>query len=72
MSDMVQICSILRCDLLETVIVLPYSKNNPVSPNDLVRQDVNGRAESDFSSPLSRVHLPKVPLAYHAWYSSLL
>jgi hypothetical protein len=35
----------------------------------MVRQDVpldyvNGRAESDLSSPLSRVHLLKVPLAY--------
>jgi hypothetical protein len=26
----------------------------------------NGRAERDLSSPLSRVHLLKVPLAYHA------
>jgi hypothetical protein len=28
----------------------------------MVRQDVNGRAERDLSSPLSRVHLLKVPL----------
>jgi hypothetical protein len=27
------------------------------------RQDINGRAERDLSSPLSQVHLLKVPLA---------
>jgi hypothetical protein len=35
----------------------------------LVRQDVrkkNGGAERDLSSPLSRVYLQQVPLAYHA------